>query len=178
MFRPYLDSYVVVFIDNILVYSRDEDSHPDHLRIVLYTLWEHWLYAKFSKCDFWNREIAFLGHVIDENGIYIDLEKTKAVQEWKQPTTIPEICSFLRLTGYYRPFVPEFSALPSPLNQLTIVSAVVSFDDWILLQKEHISDILCLNFCFRLRLSEDRIFWSPGSLDFAWTPKSPRKVLP
>jgi len=106
---PELDKFVVVFIDDILIYSKTEEEHAQHLHIVLQRLREHQLYAKFSKCDFWLKEVPFLGHVITPEGISIDPSKVQDVLDWKAPTSVPEIRSFLGLAGYYRRFIPEFS---------------------------------------------------------------------
>ena len=108
VFRPYVDQFVVVFIDNILVYSKNMDDHVKHLRTVLKTLRDHQLYAKFSKYDFWTESVAFLGHVVTKEGIQVDPQKIEAVSEWPRPTTVTEIRSFLGLVGYYRRFVQDF----------------------------------------------------------------------
>jgi hypothetical protein len=102
VFMPELDKFVVVFIDDILVYSRNEQEHTMHLHTVLQRLRDHHLYAKLSKCDFWLREIKFLGHTISQDGISVDLEKVQEVMDWKPPTTVRQIRSFLGLAGYYR----------------------------------------------------------------------------
>ena len=101
IFRPYLDQFVVVFIDDILVYSRSEEEHEQHLRIVLQILRENQLYAKASKCEFWLNEVKFLGHVVSKNGIVVDPTKVEAVLDWRQPKTMSEIRSFLGLADYY-----------------------------------------------------------------------------
>ncbi|KAA3480029.1 DNA/RNA polymerases superfamily protein [Gossypium australe] len=109
VFQPYLDLFVMVFIDDILVYSRSEEEHDSHLRMVLQNLREKQLYAKFSKCEFWLREVTFLGQVVSAEGVRVDPRKIEAVLEWKPPKSIAEIRSFLSLVGYYRtegvPFV-------------------------------------------------------------------------
>ena len=105
VFRPFIDQFVVVFIDNILVYSKSMEEHVYHLRTVLQTLREHQLYAKFSKCNFWTKSVAFLGHVVTKDGIQVYPQKIEAVSEWPRPTTVTEIRSFLGLVGYYRRFV-------------------------------------------------------------------------
>ncbi|KAL4334296.1 hypothetical protein GQ457_07G004020 [Hibiscus cannabinus] len=105
VFHEYLDQFVVVFIDDILVYSRTEEDHDIHLRLVLQTLLENQLYAKLSKCEFWIREVVFLGHVVSSEGIRVDPKKVEAIVNWKQPTSVTEIRSFLGLAGYYRRFV-------------------------------------------------------------------------
>jgi hypothetical protein len=102
VFMPKLDKFVVVFIDDILIYSRNEREHTKHLHTVLQRLCDHQLYAKLSKCDFWLREINFLGHTISPDGISLDPNKVQEVMNWKPPTTVRQIRSFLGLAGYYR----------------------------------------------------------------------------
>jgi hypothetical protein len=106
---PELDKFVVVLIDDILVYSKNEVEHTMHLHIVLQRLWDHRLYAKFSKWDFWLKEIKLLGHNISQKGIAVDPDKVEEVMDWKPPTTVRQIRSFLGLAGYYRRFIPDFS---------------------------------------------------------------------
>ncbi|KAJ8754270.1 hypothetical protein K2173_002170 [Erythroxylum novogranatense] len=118
VFRPYLDQFVVVFIDDILVYSRNEHDHSEHLRIVLQTLRERQLYAKLSKCDFWLQEISFLGYVVSSEGIRVDPSKIEAIVNWKPPRNVTEVRSFLGLAGYYRRFVKGFSVIAFPLTKL------------------------------------------------------------
>lgn len=117
-FRPYLDKFVVVFIDDILVYSKDREAHEGHLREVLSTLREHQLYAKLSKCEFWLEKVAFLGHVISKEGILVDPAKITAVSEWPTPKRATDIRSFLGLAGYYRRFVKDFSIIARPMTNL------------------------------------------------------------
>ncbi|KAA3469677.1 reverse transcriptase [Gossypium australe] len=105
IFRPYLDQFVVVFIEDILIYSRDEAEHAKHLRIVLQTLREKQLYAKFSKCEFWLHEVSFLGHIVSASGIRVYPSKISAILNWKPPRNVSEVRSFLGLVGYYRRFV-------------------------------------------------------------------------
>jgi hypothetical protein len=102
IFMLELDKFVVVFIDDILVYSKNEAEHTEHLHIVLQRLRDHRLYAKLSKCDFWLKEIKFLGHTISQNVVSVDPEKVQEVMDWKPPTTVRQIWSFLGLAGYYR----------------------------------------------------------------------------
>ena len=109
VFRPYLDRFVIVFIDDILVYSRSELEHERHLGLVLQTLRRHQLYAKFNKCEFWLSRVGFLGYVVSADGIYVDPQKVEAVANWGQPTTVTEVRSFLGLAGYYRRFIEGFS---------------------------------------------------------------------
>jgi hypothetical protein len=111
VFMPELDKFMVVFIDDILVYSKNEEEHVGHLHVVLQHLWEHRLYAKLSKCDFWLKEIKFLGHTISQAGIAIDPDKVQEVMNWKPPTTIRHIRNFLGFAGYYRRFIPDFSRI-------------------------------------------------------------------
>ncbi|KAA3474150.1 DNA/RNA polymerases superfamily protein [Gossypium australe] len=108
IFRPYLDRFVVVFIDDILIYSCDETQHAEHLRIVLQTLREKQLYAKFSKFEFWLHEVSFLGHIVSAAGIRVDSSKISAILEWKPLRNVSKIRSFLGLAGYYRRFVKGF----------------------------------------------------------------------
>ena len=109
VFMPELDKFVVVFIDDILVYSQNEEEHAEHLRIVLTRLRDNQLYAKFSKCEFWLNKIPFLGHMLSGDGISVDPTKVQEVLEWKAPTTVTEVQSFLGLAGCYRRFIPDFS---------------------------------------------------------------------
>ncbi|KAL5749287.1 hypothetical protein ACOSP7_023890 [Xanthoceras sorbifolium] len=118
IFRPYLDQFVVVFIDDILVYSQTAEDHDRHLRVVLQILREKQLYGKLSKCEFWLPEIAFLGHIVSAKGIKADPKKIEAIVEWKPPRNVTEVRSFLGLAGYYRRFVKGFSSIASPLTKL------------------------------------------------------------
>jgi hypothetical protein len=118
VFMPELDKFVVVFIDDILIYSKSEEEHAQHLRVILQRLRDHQLYAKFSKCTFWLRKVSFLGHVISAEGIAVDPSKVKEVLEWKSPKSVTQIRSFLGLAGYYRRFIPNFSKIVKPMTQL------------------------------------------------------------
>jgi hypothetical protein len=111
VFMPKLDKFVIVFIDDILVYSENETDHVEHLRIVLTRLRDHQLYAKFSKCEFWLKTVPFLSHVLSENRISVDPSKVQEVMDWKAPTIVHEVRSFLGLAGYYRRFIPDFSKI-------------------------------------------------------------------
>jgi hypothetical protein len=119
IFHPFLDSFVVVFIDDILVYLKFEEEHAEHLRIVLGVLKENRLFAKLWKCEFWLREVSFLGHVISKGGIVVDPSKVDAVLQWESPKSVFEVRSFLGLAGYYRRFIEGFSKLALPLTKLT-----------------------------------------------------------
>nr|ABC94893.1 polyprotein [Oryza australiensis] len=118
VFMEYLDKFVVVFIDDILIYSKNDEEHAEHLRLVLEKLREHRLYAKFSKCEFWLKEVAFLGHVVSAGGVAVDPAKVEAVMEWKAPKSVTEVRSFLGLAGYYRRFIEGFSTVARPMTQL------------------------------------------------------------
>ncbi|GJT29334.1 putative reverse transcriptase domain-containing protein [Tanacetum coccineum] len=115
--RPYLDKFVIVFIDDILIYSKTREEHVEHL--VLELLKKEKLYAKFFKCEFWLREVQFLRHVINGNGIHVDPCKINAVKNWKAPRTLTEVRSFLGLAGYYRRFIENFSKIAKSLTILT-----------------------------------------------------------
>eukprot|EP00253_Pinus_taeda_P021984 PITA_21984 len=118
IFHPYLDRFVLIFIDDILIYSRTIEEHYEHLRRVLQTLREHQLYAKFSKCDFFKEEIQYLGHVITKEGIAVDPEKIKAIMDWPVPKDVTDVRSFMGLAGYYRRFVEGFSKVAFPITSL------------------------------------------------------------
>jgi len=119
VFQSYLDKFVVVFIDDILIYSSLQMEHAYHLREVLETLRRNKLYVKLSKCEFWLNEVVFLGHVISEKGISVDPKKIEAVLKWERPTNVTKIHNFLGLAGYYRRFIEGFSTIASPMTRLT-----------------------------------------------------------
>ncbi|GKV24168.1 hypothetical protein SLEP1_g33813 [Rubroshorea leprosula] len=118
VFGKYLDQFVVVFIDNILIHSSSRTLHEKHLRTVLETLRSERLFAKFKKCEFWLDNVAFLGHVVTKNGISVDPQKIEAVVDWRRPNSVAEIRSFLGLASYYRRFVGDFSRIALPMNRL------------------------------------------------------------
>jgi hypothetical protein len=118
VFMEYLDKFVVVFIDDILIFSKMEEEHKKHLRLVLDKLRSNKMYTKFSKCEFWLTQVAFLGHVISAGGVSVDPGKVKDVLNWMPPTTASEIQSFLGLAGYYRRFIKDFSKIAKPMMKL------------------------------------------------------------
>jgi hypothetical protein len=118
VFMDKLDKFVVVFIDDILVYSSTAKEHEQHLRVVLEKLRQNQLYAKFSKCKFWLEEVTFLGHVLTAEGVAVDPAKIKAVKEWEQPRNPIDIRSFLGLAGYYHRFIENFSKIAKPMTNL------------------------------------------------------------
>ena len=118
VFMPELEKFVVVFIDDILIYSETAEEHEERLRVVLSRLREHKLYAKFSKCEFWLKKVPFLGHVLSEDGISMDPSKVQEVMDWKAPTSVHKVLSFLGLVGYYRWFISDFSKITKPMTRL------------------------------------------------------------
>nr|GFC08307.1 putative reverse transcriptase domain-containing protein [Tanacetum cinerariifolium] len=117
--KPYLEKFVIVFIDDILIYSKDEKEHEEHLKTILELLKEEELYAKFSKCEFWIPKVQFLGHMIDSQGIHVDPAKIESFKDWISPKSPTEIRQFLRLAGYYRRFIEGFSKIAKPMTKLT-----------------------------------------------------------
>ena len=118
VFRPYVDRFVVAFIDDILMYSKDREDHDTHLQVVLETLRKEQLYAKMSKCEFWLREVSFLGKIVSEEGIRVDPSKIEVILEWKPLRNVMEVRTFLGLVGYYRRFVKGFSMTVAPMTRL------------------------------------------------------------
>ena len=119
VFQPYLDQFVMVFVDDILIYSQSKEEHEGQLWIVLQVLRDHRLYAKFSKCEFWLIEMKFLGHVVSASGVSVDPKKVEAAMSWERPKSVFEIRNFLRLAGYYRRFIEDFFQLDAPMTRLT-----------------------------------------------------------
>ncbi|GJW74646.1 putative reverse transcriptase domain-containing protein [Tanacetum coccineum] len=117
--KPYLDKFVIVFIDDILIYSKNKQEHAEHLKLILELLKKEQLYAKFSKCEFWIPKVQFLGHVIDSQGIHVDPAKIESVKDWASPKSATEIRQFLGLAGYYRRFIEGFSKIAKPMTKLT-----------------------------------------------------------
>ena len=129
IFQPYLDQFVVVFVDDILIYSQSKWEHEYHLRFILQLLRDHQLYAKFSKCEFWLIEVRFLGHVVSASGVSVDPKKVEAVMSWERPKSVFEIRSFLGLVGYYRRFIEDFSMIVAPMTRLTRKEVKFDWDD-------------------------------------------------
>ncbi|GJT12667.1 putative reverse transcriptase domain-containing protein [Tanacetum coccineum] len=117
--KPYLDKFIIVFIDDILIYSKDEKEHEEHLKVILELLKKEKLYAKFSKCEFWIPKVQFLGHVIDSRGIHVDPAKIESIKDWASPKTPTKICQFLGLAGYYRRFIEGYSKIAKSMMKLT-----------------------------------------------------------
>ncbi|GJV38752.1 putative reverse transcriptase domain-containing protein [Tanacetum coccineum] len=117
--KPYLDKFVIVFIDDILIYSKNKQEHEEHLKLILELLKKEELYAKFSKCEFWIPKVQFLGHVIDSQGIHVDPAKIESIKYWASPKSPMEIRQFLGLAGYYRRFIEGFSKIAKPMTKLT-----------------------------------------------------------
>ncbi|GJY22658.1 reverse transcriptase domain-containing protein [Tanacetum coccineum] len=124
--KLYMDRFVIVFIDDILIYSKSRKEHKGHLKLILKLLKDEELYAKFSKCEFWLSKVQFLGHVIDSEGIHVDPAKIESIKDWASPKTPTEIRQFLGLAGYYRRFIEGFSKIARPMTKLTQKS--VKFD--------------------------------------------------
>jgi hypothetical protein len=118
VFMEYLDRFVIVFINDILVFSKTMEEHEEHLILVLEKLRSNQPYAKFSKCEFWLTEVTFLGHVISAGGVSVDPGTVKDVLNWMPPATVLEIQSFLGLAGYYRRFIKDFSKIAKPMMKL------------------------------------------------------------
>ncbi|GKE07004.1 putative reverse transcriptase domain-containing protein [Tanacetum coccineum] len=117
--KPYLDKFLIVFIDDILIYSKNKQEHEEHLKLILELLKKEELYAKFSKCEFWIPKVQFLGHVIDSEGIHVDPAKIESIKDWTSPKSPTEIRQFLGLAGYYRRFIEGFSKIAKPMTKLT-----------------------------------------------------------
>ena len=118
VFMPELDKFMVVFIDDILIYPKNNEEHAQHRRIVLARLREHKLYAKFSKCEFWLDRVQFLGHVLTPDSVLVDPSKVQDMLDWKSPKSMHQIHQFLGLARYYRCFIPNFSKIAQPMTKL------------------------------------------------------------
>ena len=119
VFKSFLNEFVIVFINDILVYSKSFSKHEWHLRMFLQTLRSRRLYAKLKKCEFWLSTVTFLGHIISVDGVSINSHKVETIMNWPRPTNVTEVRSFMGLTGYYRRFVKDFSRITTLLTQLT-----------------------------------------------------------
>src|SRR3954469_24318797 len=118
IFMEYLDKFIVVYLNDILIYSKKEEEHAEHLSLVLMKHKEHRLYAKFSKCEFWLPEVTYLGHVISAKGIAVSPERVQSVLDWTPPESVKKVRSFLGLSSYCRRFVKNFSKVAKPLTEL------------------------------------------------------------
>ncbi|GJV98814.1 putative reverse transcriptase domain-containing protein, partial [Tanacetum coccineum] len=141
--RPYLDKFVIVFIDDILIYSKTQEENVEHLRLVLGLIKREKLYAKFSKYEFWLREVQFLRHVINGNEIHVDPSKFEAVKNWKVPRTLTKVRSFLGLAGYYRRFIENFSKIAKSLTILTQKCKTFDWGEEHELAFQNLKDKLC-----------------------------------
>ncbi|GKC84007.1 putative reverse transcriptase domain-containing protein [Tanacetum coccineum] len=137
--KPYLDKFIVVFIDDILIYSKSQEEHEVHLKLILELLEKEKLCGKFSKCEFWLQEVRFLKHVVNNEGIHVDPSKIEAVKNWKPPKTPTEIRSFLGLAGYYRRFI----AIAKPLTLLTKKNKKFEWGDEQDIAFQALKDMLC-----------------------------------
>jgi hypothetical protein len=127
VFREYLDKFVIIFLDDILVYSKSEEKH-EHLRMVLQVLREHQLYAKLRKCSFYRKQIHYLGHIVSKDGIVVDPEKIESIREWSAPKNVTEVRSFMGLASYYRRFIAGFSRIAHPHHFLAKEGEEISMD--------------------------------------------------
>nr|GEU36110.1 putative reverse transcriptase domain-containing protein [Tanacetum cinerariifolium] len=141
--KPYLDKFVIVFINDILIYSKSEEEHEVHMQTILELLKKEKLYAKFSNCKFWLQEVQFLGHVVNCDGIHVDPSKVESVKNWKTPASPIEIRSFLGLAGYYRRFIENLSKIAKPPSLLTLKNKTYVWDD----KQEEIFHILKEKLC-------------------------------
>nr|GFB04472.1 putative reverse transcriptase domain-containing protein [Tanacetum cinerariifolium] len=162
--KPYLDKFVIVFIDDILIYSEDEKEHEEQLKTILELLKKEELYAKFSKCEFWIPKVQFLGHVIDSQGIHVDPAKIESVKNWASPKSPTEICQFLGLAGYYQRFIEGFLKIAKPMTKLTQKKVKFEWDD----KQEVAFQLLKQKLCSALILalpegSEDFIIYCDAS---------------
>ncbi|GKE18293.1 putative reverse transcriptase domain-containing protein, partial [Tanacetum coccineum] len=117
--KPYLDKFIIVFIDDILIYSKDKTKEEEHLKVILELLKKEKLYAKFSKCEFWILKVQFLGHVIASRGVHVDPAKIESIKDWASPKIPTEIRQFIGLAGYYRRFIEGFSKIAKSMTKLT-----------------------------------------------------------
>ncbi|GJX40477.1 reverse transcriptase domain-containing protein [Tanacetum coccineum] len=151
--RPYLDKFMIVFIDDILIYSKTKEEHDAHLRLILELLKKEELYAKFSKCDFWLSKVQFLRHMIDSEGIHVDPTKIESIKDWESPKTLTEICQFLGLAGYYRRFIEGFSKIAKPMTKLTQKSVKFNWGE----KKETAFQTLKQKLCSAVLMQKEKV---------------------
>ncbi len=119
IFREYMDEFVVVYLDDILIFSKDQETHDKYVRLVLATLQEHGLYAKMEKCEFDKSSVAFLGYVISPDGIFMDKSKVETIPCWAIPSLVKDVQCFLGFAYFYRRFIKGYSKITTPLTTLT-----------------------------------------------------------
>nr|GEX80473.1 putative reverse transcriptase domain-containing protein [Tanacetum cinerariifolium] len=164
VFKPYLDKFVIVFIDDILIYSKNEKEHEEHLKAILGLLKEEKLYAKFSKCEFWIPKVQFLGHVIDCRGIHVDPAKIESIKDWASLKTPKEIRQFLGLAGYYQRFIEGFLKIAKSIVKLTRKAIKFDWGE----KKENVFQLIKQKLCSALILalpegSEDFVVYCNAS---------------
>ena len=130
MLRPYIDKFVVCYLDDILIYSKTKEEHLHHLGMVLDVLRKHQLYAKLSKCHWVQEQVEYLGHVVSADGVRMDPRKVAAVRDWPVPSGVQELSKFLGLTNYFRKFVARYSIVAAPLTSLMHQNAFLSAAAW------------------------------------------------
>ncbi|KAL0554279.1 hypothetical protein IC582_008196 [Cucumis melo] len=145
VFKDFLDTFVIVFIDDILIYSKTEAEHKEYLHQVLEALRANKLYSKFSNCEFWRKKVTFLDHVVSSEGVSVDPTKIEAVTSWPRLSTVSDVRSFLGLVGYYRRFVEDFSRISSPLTQLTRKGTPFVWSQLVRVASRRLSRSLCLH---------------------------------
>ena len=150
IFRPYLDNFVLVFFDDILVYSKSLEEHEGHVRKVLQLLRENKLYAKKSKCTFCTSQIEYLGFIISEEGIYVDSTKVKDILDWPIPTNFSEVRGFLGITGWYRVFIQNYAVIASPLTELLKKGVKIIWNDKLQASFDELKRIVTLAPCLKL----------------------------
>ena len=166
IFREHLDDFIIIFLDDILVYSRGLREHMTHVRHTLAILRKHQLYAKVSKCTFFQHWVEYLGHVVSAEGLSPDLAKVQAMRDWKVPESVTDIRSFLGLAGYYRRFIPHFEKIAAPLTNLTRKNTPFT---WSLREEEafqQLKDVLLHAPVLQLADTERKFFVTTDASDF------------